>query len=38
MLYKFELAQFLDFLVDDNTIKQSLVSPGHHIPVLLSEN
>lgn len=34
LLTHFELEQVLDFLVDDNPLKQGLFSPGHHIPVL----
>jgi len=34
LIYHFELSDLLDFLVDDNSLKQNLFSPGHHIPVL----
>ncbi len=34
LLSHFDLAHALDFLVDDNPLKQNLFSPGHHIPVL----
>ncbi|MES2176525.1 MAG: class I SAM-dependent methyltransferase [Gemmatimonadota bacterium] len=34
LLSHFGLGQALDFLVDDNPLKQNLFSPGHHIPVL----
>ncbi len=27
----------MDFLVDDNPLKQGLFSPGHHIPVVAAE-
>jgi SAM-dependent methyltransferase len=33
LLYHFELAPFLDYLVDDNPLKHGRYSPGHHIPV-----
>lgn len=33
MLHEFELAEHIDFLVDDNPRKQGLYSPGHHLPV-----
>lgn len=34
LLSHFNLAYALDFLVDDNPLKQNLFSPGYHIPVL----
>jgi SAM-dependent methyltransferase len=34
LLYNFELAPWLEFLVDDNTSRHGLVSPGHHLPIL----
>ena len=34
LIYHFALIEFLDFIVDDNTERQHLFSPGHHIPVL----
>ena len=37
LLTHFELGSVLDFLVDDNPLKQGLFSPGHHIPVLASQ-
>ncbi len=37
LLTHFELGSVLDFIVDDNPLKQNLFSPGHHIPVLPSE-
>ena len=33
LLFHFGLGEFLDFLVDDNPVKQGLYSPGYHIPV-----
>jgi len=33
LLHHFELEQYLEFLVDDNKLKQGTYSPGHHIPV-----
>jgi hypothetical protein len=36
LLYHFELTTRLSFIVDDNTLKQGLFSPGAHIPVLPS--
>ena len=29
--------EFIDFIVDDNPLKQGMLSPGKHIPVLSSE-
>jgi SAM-dependent methyltransferase len=37
LLYHFELTSRIAFIVDDNTLKQGLFSPGAHIPVLPSE-
>lgn len=37
LLYHFDLAQYIDFVVDDNIVKQGLYTPGHHIPVFSSE-
>ena len=37
MIYHFDLAEFISFLVDDNPIKQGRFSPGYHIPILSSE-
>ncbi len=37
LLTHFELGSVLDFLVDDNPLKQGLFSPGHHIPVVAAE-
>ncbi len=36
LLYHFELGERLDYIVDDNPIKQNLFSPGLHLPVLAS--
>jgi SAM-dependent methyltransferase len=33
LLHQFELAEFLGFLVDDNSSKWGLLSPGHHLEV-----
>ena len=33
LLHHFELAEFLEFLVDDNQSKWGLLSPGHHLEV-----
>jgi SAM-dependent methyltransferase len=33
LLYHFEIAEFLDYLVDDNPSKQGRLSPGLHLPV-----
>jgi len=37
LLYHFELAKFIDYLVDDNAVKHDTYSPGNHIPVYSSE-
>lgn len=37
LLGHFELGDALDFLVDDNPLKQGLYSPGLHIPVYASD-
>lgn len=37
LLYHFELASRLAFIVDDNPLKQGRFSPGAHIPVLPSD-
>jgi len=37
LIYQFEMGDVLDFLVDDNPQKQSLFSPGYHIPILPSQ-
>lgn len=33
LIYHFNLAPYLDYLVDDNKLKHGTFSPGHHIPV-----
>lgn len=33
LLYHFEIAPFIEYLVDDNVLKQGHYSPGYHIPV-----
>ena len=33
LLYNFEIEPFLEYLVDDNEMKQGLYSPGYNIPV-----
>jgi hypothetical protein len=33
LLYHFNIASYIEYLVDDNISKQGLYSPGHHIPV-----
>ena len=33
LFYHFELAPFIDYLVDDNQLKHGRYSPGHHLPV-----
>ncbi len=33
LVYHFEIAKFIKYIVDDNKIKQNTYSPGHHIPV-----
>jgi SAM-dependent methyltransferase len=37
LLYQFDLGKRLDFLVDDNPVKQNTFSPGQHIRVYPSE-
>jgi len=34
LLYHFHLADYLGYIVDDNSSRQNLFSPGHHIPVV----
>ena len=36
-IYQFELGSYIDFIADDNAIKQGRFSPGHHLPVLGSD-
>jgi|TARA_B110000444_G_scaffold85163_1_gene80476 SAM-dependent methyltransferase len=33
LIYQFDIANLIDFLVDDNPIRHFTYSPGHHIPV-----
>lgn len=33
LIYHYGLAKYLDYLVDDNTLKHGRYSPGHHLPV-----
>jgi len=37
LTYHFELAQFMEYLVDDNPVKKGLYSPGYHLPVFPSQ-
>ncbi len=37
MVYEFELAPLISFMVDDYAAKQNTFSPGHHIPVYAPE-
>jgi SAM-dependent methyltransferase len=37
LVNQFDLAGRLDFLVDDNAVKQNTFSPGHHLPVYPSD-
>ena len=37
LVYHFGLADFLEYQVDDNPVKQGMFSPGHHIPVYSPE-
>ena len=37
LMYQFGLDRFLSFLVDDNPMRHGLFTPGHHLPVLASE-
>lgn len=37
LLTHFELGDVLDYLVDDNPLKQGLFSPGQHIPVFAAD-
>ena len=37
LLNQFDLAGRIDFIVDDNPVKQNTFSPGHHIPVYPSD-
>ena len=33
LIHQFDIADSIDFLVDDNPVRQGTLSPGHHIPV-----
>ena len=37
LLHHFEIGEYLDYIVDDNTIKHGLFSPGYHLPVYPSK-
>lgn len=37
LTYHFELASFLEYIVDDNVLKHGRYSPGHHIPVFSTQ-
>ena len=37
LVYYFDIGDVLSFVVDDNKLKHNLFSPGHHIPVLPSD-
>ncbi len=37
IIYEFDIAGFLSFLIDDNPSRHRLFSPGYHIPVLSSQ-
>lgn len=37
LIYHFELAPYLDYLVDDNQLKHGKFSPGYHLPVFSAE-
>jgi hypothetical protein len=37
LLYHFEIAEHIEYLVDDNAMKQGLYSPGYHLPVYSSD-
>jgi hypothetical protein len=38
LLYHFGLGEHVDFIADDNPVKQNCFSPGLHLPVLPSES
>lgn len=38
LIHQFKLNKFLNYIVDDNPIKQGLYSPNFHIPILKSHN
>ena len=37
LIYYYGVSEYLDVLFDDNPIKQGLYSPGHHLPVVSSD-
>ncbi len=37
LLYYYDVAQYLDYLVDDNTKRHGLFSPGLHLPIFSSQ-
>jgi hypothetical protein len=37
LIYHFEIGQYLDYLIDDNSAKQGRFTPGLHLPVLPTE-
>ena len=37
LIYHFELGNFIDYLIDDNTAKHGTYSPGLHLPVYSTE-
>jgi hypothetical protein len=37
LTYHFELAQYMEYIVDDNKLKHNTFSPGYHLPVHSSE-
>lgn len=37
LIYHFDLAPFIDYLVDDNQLKHGRYSPGRHLPVYSSD-
>ena len=38
LMYQFGIGpETIDFIVDDNPLKQGLYTPGHHVPVLPSD-
>ncbi|MDC3193523.1 class I SAM-dependent methyltransferase [Alphaproteobacteria bacterium] len=38
LLHQFNIADSIDFLVDDNPIRHGTLSPGHHVPVFSPES
>lgn len=38
LIYRFDLGDKLDFIVDDNPLKQNKYSPGYHTPIFPSES